>query len=112
MIDWIVTTRMIGRSNGRVTLQAVRNADAPSSAAASSTSPGIALMPAYSVTITNGNEHQITCAATSPNAVHLSNVQEKPWMPRTSLTNPKFASNRKSQIVDPATAGVDHAPSA
>src|SRR5689334_21739589 len=62
--------------------------------------------------MTNGNEHQITCAATSPNAVHLSNVQEKPWMPSTSLTNPKFASNRKSQIVDPATAGVDHAPSA
>lgn len=62
--------------------------------------------------MSNGNEHQITCAATKPKAIQRSNVHEKPVLPSTSLTRPKFASNRNSQIVEPATAGVAHAPSA
>lgn len=46
MTDWRVTTVRTGRSMGAMTWRQVRQGEAPSSAAASSTSPGMAGMPA------------------------------------------------------------------
>lgn len=69
MIDWMVTTTRIGRSIGAMTDRQIRHCEAPSSAAASSTSAGIARMPAYTVTITNGNEHQSTSRSTRAKAL-------------------------------------------
>src|SRR4051812_8239001 len=112
MIDWMVAIVSNGRRIGRITVVAVFHQDAPSSCAASRTSPGIALMPAYIVTSTNGNEHQITSAATSAYVDIWSYVQEWPVVPSTSLTRPKSRSNRNSHTYEPAIAGVAHAPSA
>lgn len=69
MTDWMVTTVRIGRSIGAVTDRQIRHCEAPSSAAASSTSVGIARMPAYTVTITNGKEHHRTSRSTSAKAL-------------------------------------------
>lgn len=69
MTDWTVTTRRIGRSIGASTERQIRHCEAPSSAAASTTSAGTALMPAYTVIITNGKEHQTTSSRTSAKAL-------------------------------------------
>src|SRR3712207_1401654 len=110
MIDWIVAITMSGLRIGRITCVAVRHHEAPSSCAASMTSAEIALIPAYIVTITNGNEHQMTSPATSPNAESRSKVHECPAIPSTLLTTPKSWSNRNSHTYDPAIAGVAQAP--
>src|SRR6266545_185906 len=112
MIDWIAAIISRGFKIGSTTEVAVRRHEAPSSAAASRHSGSIEVIPAYMVTMTNGNEHQMISAATSPNAEYRSKVQEWPVIPSTSLTKPKSWSNRNSQTYDPAIVGVAQAPSA
>src|SRR5256714_10361278 len=102
MIDWTVAIISSGRTIGSTIVHVVRHTDAPSSDAASSTSSGTPLIPAYIVTSTNGNEHQITSAATSPNAPSVPKVHEwcsngSPSPDNTSLTRPKSVSKRNSQ---------------
>lgn len=69
MIDWMVTTIRMGLSIGAMMVRQIRHWDAPSSEAASSTSVGMARMPAYTVTITNGNEHHRTSRSTRAKAL-------------------------------------------
>ncbi|CAM5325001.1 hypothetical protein SPURM210S_02069 [Streptomyces purpurascens] len=112
MTDWMVTTTRIGRSIGASTERQMRHCEAPSRAAASSTSAGTARIPAYTVTITNGKEHHTTSSRTRKKALIRPYVHE--WSPRPSIrfTGPKSGSKRNSQTVEPVTAGVAHAPSA
>ncbi len=110
--DWMVTTTRIGRSIGASTERQTRHCEAPSRAAASSTSAGTARIPAWTVTITNGKEHQTTSSRTREKALYLPYVQKWSPRPRIRFTGPKSASKRSSHTVEPVTAGVAQAPSA
>lgn len=112
MTDWMVTTTRIGRSIGASTDRQIRHCEAPSSAAASSTSAGTERIPAYTVTITNGKEHHTTSSRTRKKALKRPYVHEWSPSPRMRFTGPKSGSNSNSHTVDPVMAGVAHAPSA